>query len=889
MKKILSLLVTCCMAVVFATAQNVGIGNTNPEHLLDINARMRIRGGADTNTSAGVYFGGLIPNQTVNKGFVGMNTDTAIAFFGYSGARWILTGDVRNGNVAIGNSSTMNRAGLTVDRKVGATHALFGNATTGVSLQSNAPGIGFNSYYNNGHKAIDDGFAGYIGVDPFDGGMQFSVSPVRGDSATAVTINPALFIKPSGNTGIGTANPNPSAILDISSTSKGVLLPRMSTTQRNAIVSPAVGLTIFNTDDLCTDVFDGTYWIKNCGLRQGDSAIIPANNWIKKTNFGGTGREAAVGFSIANKGYIGTGWDGTPFKNDFWEFDPASNAWTQKQNFSGTARYAAVGFSIANKGYIGTGNDGSYKNDFWEYDPQTNAWTQKTSFGGTAREYAVGFSIGNKGYIGTGWDQSSAKTDFWEYDPVTDAWTPKTNFTGTARYHAVGFSIANKGYIGTGWDGSFKNDFWEYDPQTDAWTQKISFGGTARDRAVGFSVGNKGYIGTGVDQSSVKTDFWEYDPVTDAWTQKTNFGGTARYRAVGFSVGNKGYIGTGIDGLLSFAWKNDFWEYTTQPFNAATYTSAHVNLSHANISDGIWTKTVYNEIKSNIGNVTILYNGNTGIGTTTPNAPLQFSTTLANRKIVLYDENNNDHQYYGFGINGATLRYQVDAPGADHVFFAGTGAGSSTELMRIRGNGNVGIGVSIPTRPLSFPETFGEKIQLSPAPSGEYGIGVYPGELRIHADQAGSKVSFGTQDNAGSYAELAKAERNGAYAFSIFGSLWVNGTTYASDERFKQNITAIQAPLQKLMQINGVVYEMKAGEFSKNNFQKGRQIGLIAQNVEKVVPEAVSEQNGYKGVDYAKLVPVLIEAIKELNRKQEQLENENKEMKIILQKILNNK
>ena len=42
------------------------------------------------------------------------------------------------------------------------------------------------------------------------------------------------------------------------------------------------------------------------------------------------------------------------------------------------------------------------RNDFWEYDPATNTWTQKADFGGTARQYATGLSIGSKGYIGTG-------------------------------------------------------------------------------------------------------------------------------------------------------------------------------------------------------------------------------------------------------------------------------------------------------------------------------------------------------------------------------------------------------------------------------------------------------------------------------------------------------
>ena len=75
------------------------------------------------------------------------------------------------------------------------------------------------------------------------------------------------------------------------------------------------------------------------------------------------------------------------------------------------------------------------------------------------------------------------------------------------------------------------------------------------------------------------------------------------------------------------------------------------------------------------------------------------------------------------------------------------------------------------------------------------------------------------------------------------------------------------------MQLNGVEYEMRTDEFPKNYFQPGRQIGLLAQNVEKIVPEAVNEKDGYKGVDYARLVPLLIEAIKELQKEVETLKN----------------
>ncbi|MBI3500696.1 MAG: T9SS type A sorting domain-containing protein [Bacteroidetes bacterium] len=101
----------------------------------------------------------------------------------------------------------------------------------------------------------------------------------------------------------------------------------------------------------------------------------------------------------------------------------AQGTWTQKANFGGTARYLAVGFSIGTKGYIGTGYDYSgSKQDFWEWDQVTNTWTQKINFSGTARNDAVGFSIGLKGYIGTGSTSSGMTKDFWEYcDTCTGA------------------------------------------------------------------------------------------------------------------------------------------------------------------------------------------------------------------------------------------------------------------------------------------------------------------------------------------------------------------------------------------------------------------------------------------------------------------------------------
>ncbi|MCB9307928.1 MAG: SBBP repeat-containing protein, partial [Lewinellaceae bacterium] len=77
------------------------------------------------------------------------------------------------------------------------------------------------------------------------------------------SITTALFSQISINQDNST--PDPSAMLDIKSSDKGMLIPRMTTAQRDAIASPAAGLIIYNTQDSCFNYFTGTTWVKDCG------------------------------------------------------------------------------------------------------------------------------------------------------------------------------------------------------------------------------------------------------------------------------------------------------------------------------------------------------------------------------------------------------------------------------------------------------------------------------------------------------------------------------------------------------------------------------------------------------------------------------------------------
>ena len=113
---------------------------------------------------------------------------------------------------------------------------------------------------------------------------------------------------------------------------------------------------------------------------------------------------------------------------------------------------------------------------------------------------------------------------------------------------------------------------------------------------------------------------------------------------------------------------------------------------------------------------------------------------------------------------------------------------------------------------------------------------------------------------------------------SINGELDVAGNVCAtnvacpSDERLKQDIRPIRGALRAVQGLNGVEYQWKEDVAAERNWSSAKQIGLLAQNVQKVAPEAVVEMpDGYLAVDYARLVPLLIESIKEQQRQIDEL------------------
>lgn len=87
--------------------------------------------------------------------------------------------------------------------------------------------------------------------------------------------------------------------------------------------------------------------------------------------------------------------------------------------------------------------------------------------------------------------------------------------------------------------------------------------------------------------------------------------------------------------------------------------------------------------------------GNVGVGTAAPLSRLSITPSAVEPKITLYDGGNATN-HYGFGVSGGQLNYHVGSTSDTHIFYAGGKNGNGTELVRIKGNGTVGIGTTTP-------------------------------------------------------------------------------------------------------------------------------------------------------------------------------------------------
>jgi len=244
------------------------------------------------------------------------------------------------------------------------------------------------------------------------------------------------------------------------------------------------------------------------------------------------------------------------------------------------------------------------------------------------------------------------------------------------------------------------------------------------------------------------------------------------------------------------------------------------------------------------------------------------------------------------GSNNIIIGYDIDAPNATgsnqlsigNLIYGTSVDGTGTTIS----TGNVGIGIDSPQQNLSV--NYGANIDQADQAYGtlDYGLTFGSGSGEgISSDRLGlSNSQWGLDFHTNSSKRMSIT--NGGYvgigtdqptaALDVCGDINASGNINASqsincssDIRYKKNITPLAASLNKLMKLQGVNYDWRINDFPDKNFVDTKQIGFIAQDLEKILPEVVfTDKQGYKSVDYSRLTPILVEAVKELNGKNEE-------------------
>lgn len=222
--------------------------------------------------------------------------------------------------------------------------------------------------------------------------------------------------------------------------------------------------------------------------------------------------------------------------------------------------------------------------------------------------------------------------------------------------------------------------------------------------------------------------------------------------------------------------------------------------------------------------------------------------------------------------------------------------GGKGRTSTFAGNLNVADKIKVGTENV---ETFGHLTVTNTSNKKIVGIALNRAEIKF--------LDFGKEHfsirNKGKYLQFINTTAGSYYtegtplvALDGSGNLYVKGNLEwhgknfpSSDERLKKEVQPIENTLQKLQRINGVTFKWNNtyldNKLMKSEQDDALQFGVIAQDVEKVFPELVGEDKGYKTVNYNGLIPVILNAVKEQQTEIIDLKQELAEVKDLLYQL----
>ncbi|NDE90620.1 MAG: hypothetical protein EB059_05720 [Alphaproteobacteria bacterium] len=328
------------------TNKRLGIGTTTPSYKLhivdtssDVAFTITAGDGNGNGTAINAYGAEVGVNGTASDGIgvrgygvthgVSGNATTGIGgYFSSTSGYALVTG---TGNVGIGTAAPTKMLEVNGDIKTNGTsgnysvigynasyapgdtyNTYFGNTANsgmGIFLNYTARNYLSNSTLTNGSLSFADGNSD-LGMGIKDAGVDSRMLALFNNNTSVGSIRfdtggntGQMYIDAAGSVGVGTTAPDATALLDLTSTTRGMLPPRMSNAQRNAISSPTTGLTVYNTTTKTLDTYNGSTWIA-----VGSNSVAGVNGEVQFNNNGVMGADSAFIWDATNHRLgIGTG------------------------------------------------------------------------------------------------------------------------------------------------------------------------------------------------------------------------------------------------------------------------------------------------------------------------------------------------------------------------------------------------------------------------------------------------------------------------------------------------------------------------------------------------------------------------------------------------------
>lgn len=649
-------------------------------------------------------------------------------------------------------------------------------------------------------------------------------------------------------------NPDNSAMLDIKSISKGLLIPRMTAAQKSAIVSPATGLLIYQTDGT-----KGFYYYDGSTWAPLSTAAQPLTGW---STTGNNGTDSTLNFigTINNQPLIGKVNGEQVFRFSKNMHTVMAGYQAGKNNIGDYNTFLGYQSGMSNTtgdgniflGYAGIANTTGRQNLFLgNYNGTTNTTGSYNQF--------IGFQAGQNNTTGTentfsGYQSGQSNTTG-SQNYFNGMYSGNNNTTASGN-HFEGYKAGASNTTGSfnyfsGYLSGFHNSIANY------------------NHFAGF---NSGYSNT----TGIANHFEGY------YSGYSNTTGTQNY----FSGPQAGYANTTASqnhfagfqaGFNNTTGSNNFFE----GFSAGTYNTTGSNNHFEGYKAGYSNVAGLNN--TFIGNQAGYSNTN-GLGNNFTGFKAGYSNTTGAQNTYLglqsgYANNGSGNVFIGYQAGAQETvtnnkliisNSQTATPLIQGDFL--------NQSLYINGSNEILYGLAVDGfTAMNGGAQIENGLTLNNSTSyNDLEINNTTAEVKIKVDYDWMHTAYSALDPGNSTYRISNTLTD--FGFRLYGSgdAELSGTlTELSDVRYKKNISTLANAVDKIKQLRGVTYN-----WIDERKGKKEQIGFVAQEVEKVFPQLVNTNDkGYKSVAYAHIVPVLVEAIKEQQQQIDELKKMVEELK----------